>query len=122
MTDVTALRALADSIADAIGKRDVDALARVLAPEFVHRGDAGAESDGAAFLEGIRGIPGEIVFVRLERVDVAIEGDAAMLTGIQRAQVRIDGAVIDDRRAFADFFVKLDGTWKLRGAADFPAS
>ena len=122
MSDDKTLHALADRIADAIGTRDVDALADVLAPEFVHHGDAGAESDRAAFLEGIRRIPGEIIFVRLERVDVAIHGDAAMLTGIQRAQVKIDGAVFDDRRVFADFFAKIDGVWKLRAAADFPAS
>jgi hypothetical protein len=121
MTDESMLQATAQAIATAIGKRDVETLRSVLAPGFTHRGDNGVTSGAAAFLDGVRGIPGDIVFVHLERVDVDLAGDAAMLTGLQHAQVRVNGEAIDDRRAFADFFVKIDGTWKLKAAADFPA-
>ncbi len=121
MTDEAVLLQLAQDIAEAIGRRDVQALGRVLAPGFAQRGFAGSTAEASAFLDGVAGIPGEIVFVRLERVTVDISGAAALLTGVQHAQVKIDGQVIDDRRAFADFFVKVDGEWKLRAAADFPA-
>lgn len=120
MTDEAALVETAHAIAAAIGRREVAVLADLLAAGFAHRGDGGVVSDATAFLEGIRGIPGEILFVRLERVDADISGDGAMLTGVQHAQVRIDGQILDDRRAFADFFVRTDGRWKLRAAADFP--
>ena len=122
MSDEALLIELAHAIAAAIGRRDAGLLADVLAPAFTHRGDEGVTADAAAFLEGIRGIPGEIVFVRLERVDADISGDAAMLTGVQHARLILDGQTVDDRRAFADFFVKAGGSWKLRAAADFPAA
>lgn len=121
MNDEERLRDLSRAIAAAIGRRDVDSLARLLAPGFVHHGHDGSAADAAAFLQAVRTIPGEIVFVRLERTAVAVAGGAAMVTGVQHAQVKIDGAAVDDRRSFADFFVKIDGSWKLRAAADFPA-
>jgi hypothetical protein len=122
-TDEFLLQERAHAIAGAIAQRDVAVLAELLAPGFTYRSDGGATtSDAAAFLDGIRGIPGEIAFVRLESVAIDLAGDAAMLTGVQHAQVRMDGQTIDDRRAFADFFVKIDGSWKLRSGADFPAA
>lgn len=118
--DENELLQTANDIAEVIGRRDVDRLAPLLAPGFVCRSDAGrTSSDAETFLQSIRNIPGEILFVRLDRVVVDVAGDAAMLTGVQQAQVRIDGTVIDDRRGFADFFVRVDGAWKLRAAADF---
>jgi hypothetical protein len=115
------LQRAAHAIAAAIGRRDVDHLADALAPGFTYRSDGGqTTSDAAAFLQGIRDIPGEIVFVRLERLAVDVTGDAAMLTGVQHAQVIVDRETIDDRRGFADLFVKIDGFWKLRAGADFP--
>jgi len=122
MSDEAILIELAHAVAAAIGRRDVGLLAGVLAPAFTHRGDGGVTADATAFLDGIRAIPGEIAFVRLERVDADVSGDSAMLTGIQHARLTHDGQRIDDRRGFADFFVKSDGAWKLRAAADFPAA
>jgi hypothetical protein len=120
-SDETTLQQMAQTIAAAIGRRDVLLLAGVLAPGFTYRSDHGQTvSDAEAFLDGIRGIPGEIVFVHLEGVAADVAGAAAMLTGVQHAQVIIDGQTIDDRRAFVDFFVKIDGAWKLRAGADFP--
>jgi uncharacterized protein (DUF952 family) len=119
--DEQALHEMAQTIAAAIGRRDVRLLGEVLAPGFTYRSDNGQSvADAAAFLDGVRGIPGEIVFVQVERVAADVAGDAAMVTGVQHAQVRVDGQTIDDRRAFGDFFVKISGEWKLRAGADFP--
>jgi uncharacterized protein (DUF952 family) len=120
--DDTLLETLADAIAAAIAGRDTATLAGLLAPGFVYHSDSGqATADAETFLAGIRAIPGEIAFVRVGPVTIDRHGDAAMLTGIQHAQVVVDGQAIDDRRSFADFFVKIDGVWKLRSGADFPA-
>ena len=119
-SDQSALLELSNEIAAAIGARDVDRIAALLAPGFVHRAEDGTVSDAAAFVQAIRDIPGEILAIGLERVDVDVDGDAAMVSGVQFAQVRIEGQTIDDRRAFADFFVRAGGVWKLRSAADFP--
>ena len=117
------LQEMAHSIAAAIGRRNVPFLAGLLAPDFTYRSDAGQTAlDANAFLDGIRSIPGEVAFVRLERVAVDLAGNAAMLTGVQHAQVIVDGQTIDDRRAFVDFFVKIGGAWKLRAGADFPVT
>ncbi len=120
-SDEELLRQMAHDIAAAIGRRDADWLAGLLAPGFVYRGDAGTTtSDAEAFLAGIRSIPGEIAFVRLERVVVDAAGDSALVLGVQHAQVTIDGRAVDDRRGFADLFVRIDGAWKLRAGSDFP--
>jgi hypothetical protein len=120
--DDTRLQALAEDIASAIARRDTTMLAGLLAPGFVYHSDGGrTTADAETFLAGIRAIPGEIAFVRLDAVAIDRHGGAAMLTGVQHAQVIVDGQTIEDRRSFADFFVKIDGAWKLRSGADFPA-
>jgi hypothetical protein len=51
-----------------------------------------------------------------------VSGDAAIVTGVQQAQLKIDGAVVIDRRPFVDWFVKEAGDWRLRVAVDLPAT
>ena len=117
--DDETLRALSHGIAAAIARRDIGVLASLLAPDFTQRGADGTVAGPAAFLDAIGQIPGEIVLVQVDRLTVDAHGDAAMVTGVQHARVVIDGATVDDRRAFADFFVRIHGAWKLRAAADF---
>ena len=118
MDESRAVEEIALKVADCIARRDADALARLLAPGFCHRTPGETSSDAIAFLEGIRQIPGEIVFIRLASVTVDVSMDNALMTGIQHAQVRIDGALVDDRRAFVDWFVKLQGEWRICVAVD----
>lgn len=107
-------------IAAAIARRNLDALRTRLAPGFVHRTHGGAGVDAEAFLLGIRNIPGRIVFVRLEHVDVDLTPMGALVTGVQHAQVSVDGQVVDDRRGFVDWFVKDAGEWRIQAAVDLP--
>jgi hypothetical protein len=110
----------ATEIAGAIERRDVGALERALAPGFLHRTPGGETRDADTFLRGILDIPGEILFVRLRNVSVDLSEAGAMVSGIQHAQVRIDGEDIDDRRAFVDWFVRHEGDWRIRVAVDVP--
>jgi hypothetical protein len=110
----------ATEIAGAIERRDVGALKRALAPGFLHRTPGGETRDADTFLRGILEIPGEILFVRLRSLKVDLSEAGAMVTGIQHAQVRIDGEDIDDRRAFVDWFVTHEGSWRIRVAVDVP--
>jgi ketosteroid isomerase-like protein len=114
------IREASGRIADAIGRRDVAALGRLLAAGFAHRTPGAPPADREAFLRGIEQSLGEILSVRLEDVDIDVCGDGALVTGIQHAQVRIDGHVIDDRRGFLDWFVLESGEWRIRAAADVP--
>jgi hypothetical protein len=117
----TDLIGISERIASAIGRRDVETLRNFLAPGFVHRSHGGAAVDTEAFLQGILDIPGQIRFVRLENVQVDHCPAGAMVTGIQHAQVLVDGKIIDDRRGFVDWFVRHDGEWRIQAAVDFAA-
>jgi ketosteroid isomerase-like protein len=113
--------AIAVAIADAIGTRDVARLRTLLSADFVHR-QAGAGASGAqAFLDAIERIPGEIVSVGLARVEIDLAGDAALVTGVQHARVRLEGELIEDTRPFVDWLVKESGQWRLRAAVELPA-
>src|SRR5262245_54185306 len=103
MDESDGVRQAALEVAAAIERRDVRALAGALARGFVHRTLDGESRDAYVFLKGIADIPGEIVFVRLVGLEVDVSGAGALATGIQHAQVRIDGQEIDDRRAFVDW-------------------
>jgi ketosteroid isomerase-like protein len=122
MTESERVRKVAAQIADAIARKDADAIGGYLAPGFLHRSPGGEAQDAEAFAQAIRGIPGEILFVRLEAVEIDVSEPGALVTGIQHAQVRIDGADVDDRRAFVDWFVKREGEWRLRVAVDLPSA
>jgi hypothetical protein len=94
----------------------------LLAPGFVHRTLGGDRADADAFVQAIQQIPGEIAFVGLERLDVDMVPAGALVTGVQHAQVLIKGEVVDDRRAFVDWFVNHGGSWRIQAAVDLPDS
>jgi ketosteroid isomerase-like protein len=75
-----------------------------------------------AFLKAITDIPGEIISVSLASLSIDVVGDAALATGIQRAEVKLDGQLMSDNRGFVDWFVKTDGGWRIRVAVDLPAA
>jgi ketosteroid isomerase-like protein len=110
-----------EALAAAISRRDSGALAALLDPAFQLRTPGAAPTSADAFLAGIRAIPGEILFVRLEQVEIDVSGEGALATGVQHAQVRVEAQTIDDRKPFVDWFVKdASGAWKLRVALDLP--
>ena len=86
----------------------------------MHRSHGGAASDADRFLRAIADIPGDIRFVRLESIVVDLCPGGALVTGAQHAQVLIDEQVVDDRRGFVDWFVKVDGEWRIQAAVDLP--
>jgi hypothetical protein len=112
----------ANAIGAAIARRDVAALRRLLAPGFIQRTHGGAVSDVETFLRAIEQIPGEIRSVSLEQLEVDMCPAGALVTGIQYAQVVVDGQLIEDRRGFIDWFVEDDGLWRIQAAVDLPAS
>jgi hypothetical protein len=117
-TDVSELEAISHTIAAAIAGRDIVTLRGLLAPGFVARSFSGESTGADAFLEAIARIPGEIGFVRVGDVRIDIDGDKALVTGVQQAQLTVDGSVVDDRRGFVDYFTRVDGAWLLKVAVD----
>jgi hypothetical protein len=112
------IAAAAEAVAAAIGARDVPALRGLLAPGFVHRTHGGEVAGLETFLAGIAAIPGEIVFVKLEDLRLDVTPSGVLATGFQHAQLQIDGETIDDRRGFIDWFVDVNGEWKIQAAVD----
>jgi ketosteroid isomerase-like protein len=98
---------------DAIRSKDVRALGRVLADDFVYRAP-GSEVNRADFLKGVASLPGRILSVEGEDLRVSVYGETAVLTGVQRSRVRTDdGAEHSSVVAFTDVFVKRRGRWRL---------
>jgi ketosteroid isomerase-like protein len=112
----------AEQIAAAIARRDLPAIRGLMAPDFVHRTHGGAGVDAEAFVRGIEQIPGEIVLVRLEQMEIDVCTSGALVTGVQHARVLIDGQVVEDRRRFVDWFVKYGGGWRIQAAVDMPGT
>ena len=112
----------ANAIAAAIARRDVAALRRLLAPGFIQRTHGGAVSDVETFLRAVEQIPGEIRSVTLEQLEVDMCPAGALVTGIQYAQVVVDGQLIEDRRGFIDWYVEDAGLWRIQAAVDLPTS
>jgi hypothetical protein len=108
----------ARAVAAAIGTRDITALRRLLAPDFIHRTLGGPTVELEPFLAAIVEIQGEILSVTLDSVEVDEAIGAALVTGFQEAKVRLDSGLVHDRRAFADWFVKTDGDLRLRVALE----
>jgi len=107
-------------IAASIARRDLTSLRALLAPGFVHRAHGGGAADAGVFLRAIEQIPGEILSVILEPLEVDLCPGGALVTGVQHAQVRIEGQLVDDRRGFVDWFVHDAGRWRLQAAVDLP--
>ena len=120
MNEHDAVAEAATQIAAAIGRRDLGTLRQLLAPGFVHRSLGGEAADAEAFLQAIEQIPGEIRFVKLERIDIDLSPTGALVTGVQHAQVLLDGQLVEDRRAYVDWFVKHGGAWRVQAAVDLP--
>jgi ketosteroid isomerase-like protein len=112
----------AQQIAGAIARRDLAGIRELLAPDFVYRTHGGAGRDTESFIAGIRQIPGEILAVKLEQLEVDMSAAGALVTGVQHARVRLGGQVVDDRRGFVDWFVKHAGKWRIQAAVDLPGT
>ena len=62
------------------------------------------------------------MFVRVEQLTVDVSGDQRdRHRPFSRHGSNIDGSVVDDRRAFVDWFVRQGGQWRLRTAVDLPS-
>ena len=112
---------IAHTLADAISRRDVATIRKILAMDFLLRSPGRSAVGAEEFVANIQQIPGEIVYVRLESLEVDVAGSTALVTGIQRAQVRVEGNALDDVRPFVDWFVQTaQGEWQIKVAVDLP--
>ncbi|NTX57301.1 SgcJ/EcaC family oxidoreductase, partial [Myxococcus sp. CA039A] len=120
--DVRALLALEESIVRAIQARDTQALKGLMAEDLVFRGVGDVETDRTAFLANIVAIPGTLLSVETETVRAHVFGDTGVLTGTQRARVRLpDGTEVSDVGHFTDVCQRREGRWWVVLAHSLPA-
>jgi uncharacterized protein DUF4440 len=120
MDDRIRVAEAAEQIAAAIARRDATALWVMLAPGFSHRTHGGPIVDAEAFLHAIEQIPGSITSIRLEGLQIDLFPTGALATGIQHAEVLVDGKTVVDRRGFVDWFVRHLDEWRIQAAVDLP--
>lgn len=118
---VQALLALEQEMFAALRARSPEALRRVLAPDFLLLVPGSPSADREAFIAGVLGIPGEILEVSSDDLQARLVGATGVLTGRQRARVRLpDGKVVDDLGAFTDVCERRDGRWVMVLAHSVP--
>jgi ketosteroid isomerase-like protein len=113
--------AAAQALVGAIAGRRADAVRNLLAPDFVLRTPGGGTVNASEFIRSIGEISAEILLIRLEEVAVDVFAHGALVSGIQYAQIRLEGETFHRRRPYADWFVKnAAGNWQVRVALDLP--
>jgi len=122
MDDRMRITEAATALAEAIGRRDADAVDRLLAPDFRLRTPGGASTPRADFIEAVCAIPAEVLSVTLKNLEIDLGEGVALVTGVQHAHCRFHGELLNDVRPFADWFQRAaDGRWQVRVALDLTA-
>jgi ketosteroid isomerase-like protein len=103
------------ALMSAIERQDEEALARLLAEDFVFRDAGGAMLAKRDFLRLATSLPVRILSVWGEGLEVHVYGETAVLTGRQRALVEnAEGREEDGgTQIFTDVFVRRGGRWLL---------
>ena len=97
----------------ALQRKDLAALERLLADEFVLRQPGQPDQDRKQFLAGVQALPGTLE-VTGDGLDARVVGDTGVVTGIQRGRVKLDdGRVVEDLQVFTDIAIFRDGRWQL---------
>ena len=120
--DERALLALEDAVIDAIRRRDTAALGAHVTENFVLVGSDGSQTRREDFLRAAVEIPGEILELAALHLRARVVGDVGVLTGLQRARVRLPtGIEVDDVAFFTDVCVRVGPGWKMALAHSGPA-
>lgn len=106
--------AVEEALFDALKNQDSAALSKLVADDFQFR-DAGNEIiTKPDFLKAATSVPGTILSVSSDNMRVRVIGDLAILSGTQKAVVRLkDGKQVTGEGVFTDVFAKRDGVWQL---------
>ena len=106
------LIALENGWVDALVKRDVTFLDRILADDFMTTSSRGIVSTKAQIVASLKS--GEYVFTSaiLDDINVGIYGDVAIVTGRNTVKSTRIGKDISGQERWTDTWIKLDGRWQ----------
>lgn len=117
--DRTLVTEAATALAEAIGRKDAEAIDRLLAPDFRLRTPGGPSTARAEFMQKVGAIPADVLSVSLTGLEIDLGEGVALVTGMQHARCRFHGEILHDVRPFADWFERTgDGRWLARVALD----
>ena len=120
--DERALLALEDAVIEAIRRRDAAALGALVSEGFVLLGSDGSATRREDFLKAAVEIPGEILELSVLHLRARVVGGVGVLTGLQRARVRLPtGIEVDDVAFFTDVCVRTGTGWRMAVAHSGPA-
>lgn len=93
--------------------QDRDAMAAILADEFIYHQPSGKVQNKAGYIEQITG--GDVRIRKAERYDIQIHvyGDTATATGSTKVDVELKGEPKQFDLRFLDVWVKRDGRWQI---------
>lgn len=112
--DQRSLLALEDALMDAIRRQDRRGVRALLSQEFVLLGPDGSELGVDDFASAVTSLPGELLEVSAEHLRARVVGGVGVLTGLQRARVRLpDGSVTEEVQAFTDVCLRSADGWRM---------
>lgn len=108
-------------VTQAIRDRNGARLRELLSEDFVFRGTGDVETDREAFISNVAAMPGDILDLEMTSVRAHVFGDTGVLTGTQRAVVRLaDGTELTDLQSFTDVCRWREGKWWMVLAHSVP--
>ena len=105
--------AVTQEACDAARQRDIDALQRLLAPEFTLVGSNAEVQSRAEFLAEIETGDPEYDVFRNHDMTAHVFGDAAIVQGITSLAGRAGGKPFELDVRFTDTLIRVDGEWRL---------
>jgi ketosteroid isomerase-like protein len=116
LSDEDQIRQMEIEWGDAFLRRDLDALDRLMADEYILTDPLGSVRDKAESLDAIK--TSDVLFESTEsdNVTVRINGDTAVVTGRSTFRGRYKGWSMAGRYQYTDVLVKRRGSWKAVGS------
>jgi hypothetical protein len=102
-----------DRLAHAIAERDLPTLEGLLAPDFRFAAADGSAGDRGAWLQGVRAFSYKVLSITNEQLKLDLDGDRAVLCGVQRASLLVERKPLVDETPFCDRWEKRAGRWWL---------
>jgi ketosteroid isomerase-like protein len=109
--DATEVERVENARLDAMFKGDIDAVAAVIADEFILTSANGQVSDRTQYLARLRAAQGPRPQLLHDEVKVQVFGDAAIITGRSRSVV--NGEERPGRVRYTHVYVRRNGAWQM---------
>lgn len=105
------VKGLDQQFTDATIRPDLAALDRILSKDLIYTHSDGRTESKAQFIEALRAGKQKYEWVQIEKIDVRVYGDAAVVIGTER--VKSSTQPIAFRASFLNVYAKHEGRWQM---------